>query len=108
VDEVKPKEAKHFIRFVKGGGYVKFRVSPGAKATTVKGLYKEESVRPSVAAPPAQGKADAEGKDYLAMPLEVPRSGVAVAKGTRSRDKLALIRGFSPKAVREELVSPIH
>ena len=83
---------------------MKLRVSPGAKNTRVKGLYGEGVVRLSVAAPPAEGKANAEIERFLSALLGVPRSGVAVVKGATSRDKLILVRGAESGAVRDGLV----
>ena len=94
--------AEDFVRSAKGGTYVKLRVSPGAKSTTVKGLYGE-ALRLSIAAPPAGGKANKEIEHYLAALIGVPRSDVAVVKGTSSRDKLAFVRGTKTEAVREGL-----
>ncbi len=84
---------------------MKLRVSPGAKSTSLKGLYGENTLRLSVAAPPAEGRANREAERYLATLIGVKRSRVAVVKGASSRDKLAFVRGANPEAVREGLVS---
>jgi uncharacterized protein (TIGR00251 family) len=97
-------ESGDFVRPTKAGVYVKLRVSPGAKNTEVKGLYGKEALKLSVAAPPTEGKANAEIERYLSSLLGVPRSGVAVVKGASSRDKLVLVRGAEAGAVREGLV----
>ena len=95
--------AEDFVWPAKGGAYVRLRVSPGAKSTAVKGLYREEVVRLSIAAPPAGGRANREIERYLATLIGVPRSDVAVVKGTSSRDKLAFVRGAETETVREGL-----
>ena len=59
-------DAGDFVRPVEGGVYVKLRVSPGAKSTAVKGVYGESAIKLSVAAPPVEGKANAEVERYLA------------------------------------------
>jgi uncharacterized protein len=79
------------------------RVSPGAKSTRIKGLYGEGSLRLSVAALPAEGRANAEIERYLARLLEVSRSGVVVVKGTQSRDKLVFVRDFVADELRARL-----
>ncbi|MBD0356024.1 MAG: DUF167 domain-containing protein [Rubrobacter sp.] len=73
---------------------MKLRVSPGAKSTGIKGLYGEGAVRISVAAPPVEGRANAEIERYLARLLGLSRSGVRVVKGAQSRDKLVVVRGL--------------
>jgi len=97
--------AEGFVRPAESGVYLKLRVSPGAKSTAVKGLYGEGILRLSVAAPPADGRANREVERYLAALIGVERSRVAVVKGASSRDKLAFVRGANPEAVREGLVS---
>ena len=82
---------------------MKLRVSPGAKSTEIKGLYGEGALRLSVAAPPVEGRANAEVVRYLARLLGAPRSRVAVVKGASSRDKLVLVRGAKPEDAREGL-----
>ncbi len=82
---------------------MKLRVSPGAKSTRFKGLYGERAVRLSVAAPPIEGRANAEIERYLAQLLGVSRSGVVVAKGAQSRDKLVFVRGLGADELRVRL-----
>ncbi|MDQ3737471.1 MAG: DUF167 domain-containing protein [Actinomycetota bacterium] len=48
----------------------------------------------SVAAPPVEGRANAEIERYLARLLGLSRSGVRVVKGAQSRDKLVVVRGL--------------
>jgi uncharacterized protein len=94
-------KVEDFVKPTKGGVYVNLKVSPGAKSTEIKGLYREGAIRLSVVAPPTEGKANAEVERYLAHLFSVPRSDVAVVKGASSRDKLAFVRGAEAGAVRE-------
>ncbi|CAA9450060.1 MAG: hypothetical protein AVDCRST_MAG80-2180 [uncultured Rubrobacteraceae bacterium] len=95
--------AEDFVRPVEGGVYVKLRVSPGAKSTAVKGLYGEGAIRLSVAAPPVEGKANAEVERYLARLCGLSRSEVTVVKGASSRDKLIFVSGIGPDEIRTRL-----
>jgi uncharacterized protein YggU (UPF0235/DUF167 family) len=80
------------------------RVSPGAKSTAAKGLYGDEALKLSVAAPPADGKANAAVERYLPTLIGVKRSRVTIVKGTSSRDKLVFVRGARAGTVRKGLV----
>jgi len=100
--------AADFVLPAEGGTYVRFRVSPGAKSTAIKGLYGEGAVRLSVAAPPVDGKANAEVERYLARLFRTSHSEVVVVKGASSRDKLVFVRGAEPEAVRESLIGLVH
>ena len=51
--------------------------------------------RIAVAAPPLEGRANAELTLYLASVLDVPRSAVEIASGEHSRNKRVLVRGRS-------------
>ena len=82
-----------FVRFAKGGAVVRRRVSPGAKKTSLKGLYGEDTVKLSIVAPPVDGKANSEAERFLAGLLEVPPSDVVVVHGASSRDKSLLVSG---------------
>lgn len=62
------------------------RVQPASSVTTVVGeLGAELKIR--LAAPPVDGKANAELVRYLAKQLGVPRSAVGVVRGQASRSK---------------------
>ncbi len=95
--------AGDFVRPAEGGVYVKLRVSPGAKSTAVKGLYGENAIKLSVAAPPVEGKANAEVERYLARIFGAPGSGITVVKGASSRDKLVFVSGCGPDEIRARL-----
>ena len=97
-----------FVRLAEGGVYVKLRVSPGAKSTAIKGLYGESAIKLSVAAPPVEGKANAEIERYLSRLFEVPGSGITVVKGASSQDKLIFVSGCGPEEVRTLLNSLIR
>ena len=84
---------------------MKLRVSPGAKSTQIKGFYGERALRISIAAPPVNGRANAEIEWCLANLLGVRRSEeVAVVAGASSWDKLVFVRRVEPDVVRKGLV----
>jgi len=76
----------------KDGVLLNLRVSPGAKRTSIEGLYGENAIRLKVAAPPVDGKANAEAERFLAKLLGVPRSDVTVVRGASNKDKTILVR----------------
>jgi uncharacterized protein (TIGR00251 family) len=92
-----------FVRPAEDGVYVKLRASPGAKSTAVKGLYEESAIKLSVAAPPVEGKANAEVERYLARIFGAPVSGITVVKGASSRDKLVFVSGCGSDEIRTRL-----
>ena len=86
--------SKGFLTPTKDGTLLNLRVSPGAKRTSIEGPYGEGALKLRVAAPPADGKANAEVERFLAKLLGVPRSDVAVIRGASSRDKAILARSL--------------
>ncbi len=99
--------AEDFVRAAKDGAYLKLRVSPGAKSTGIKGLYGEGALKLSVAAPPTDGRANAEVERFLAGLLGLPKGDVSVVKGASSRDKLVFVSGAKPETVLESKLSAI-
>ncbi len=91
---------KGFITPARDGILLNLRVSPGAKRTSIEGPYGENALKLKVAAPPVDGKANAEVESFLAQSLGVPRSDVAVIRGTSSRDKVVLVRGVDASTLR--------
>ncbi len=89
----------------RGGVLIKLRVSPGAKRSSIEGAYGEEALKLRVAAPPVEGKANAEAERFLAKVLGRPRSQVIVVRGASGRDKTVLVHGAAAEEVRGILSS---
>ncbi|HYR01534.1 MAG TPA: DUF167 domain-containing protein [Casimicrobiaceae bacterium] len=80
-----------------GGALVlALHVQPGAKRTEAAGAHGEgpqARLRIRLAAPPVEGKANAELLRFLAAAFGVPRSRVTLVRGERSPDKTVRIDG---------------
>lgn len=74
------------------------RVTPGAKHNAVFAL-KEGVWHIKIAAPPVEGKANAELVEYLSRILGVRKGNLSVLKGQTSRNKLVSVTGLDPKEV---------
>ncbi len=92
-----------FVKSSKDGALLRLRVSPRSKRSSVSGLYGEVAVRLSVAAPPMDGKANAEVEKFLSKILDVPKGDVCVIGGASGRDKTVLVRGARAEQVRTRL-----
>jgi uncharacterized protein len=95
--------SKSFVVSARDGAILNLRVSPGARQTSIEGAYGEDALRLRVAAPPVEGKANAEAERYVAELLGVATSDVSVVRGASSRNKTILVRGATPEEVRERL-----
>jgi len=84
--------SRGFITPTEDGILINLRVSPGAKRTSIEGPYGESAIRLRVAAPPTDGKANAEVECFLAEILGTPRSDIKLVRGTSSKDKVVLVR----------------
>ncbi len=98
--------SKGFFTPTKDGILLNLRVSPGARRTSIEGPYGEAALKLKVAAPPVEGKANAEAERFLAQSLGVSRSDVAVIRGASSRDKVILVRGAEADTLRDLLNRP--
>ncbi len=95
--------SKDFLTPTEDGTLLNLRVSPGAKRTSIEGPYGGRALRLRIAAPPVDGKANAEVERFLAKLLGVPRSDVAVIRGASSKDKVILVRGLKEAETRKAL-----
>lgn len=84
---------KAALRSSDDGVLVSLRVSPGARRNAIEGKYGEEAIKLKVAAPPVDGKANAEAEAFLAKLLDLRKSDVEVVCGESGRDKKVLVRG---------------
>ena len=87
------------------GVLLNLRVSPGARRTAVEGPYGEDALKLRVAAPPVDGKANAEVERFLAGLVGARRSDVTLVRGASGRDKVALVKSVGEARVREALSS---
>jgi uncharacterized protein (TIGR00251 family) len=97
--------SKGFLAATKDGTLLTLRASPGAKRTSIEGLYGQGALKLRVAAPPVDGKANAEVERFLARLLGVPRSDVVLIQGSSSRDKVVLVRGLDQRETHNALLT---
>ena len=97
--------SKRFVSTAREGTLLNLHVSPGAKSTSVEGLYGEGAIKLKVAAPPVGGKANAEVERFLSKILGVPRSDVKIIRGASSRDKTVLVSGATQAETHEALAA---
>jgi len=84
------------------GTLVRLRVVAGARRTEVTGVAGQ-ALRFRVAAPPAQGRANAAILAHLAGLLGLRARDLEITAGRRGRVKLVLVRGLPPERVRSRL-----
>jgi uncharacterized protein len=95
--------SKGFVTRTRDGAKIQLRVSPGARSTSIAGTYGEDAIKLRVAAPPVEGRANAEAERYVAQLLGVTASDVCVVRGASGRNKAVLVRGVEAEEVREIL-----
>lgn len=91
--------AKEFVRSSGEGVLLTLRVSPGAKKSSVEGAYGDHAIKLKIAAPPVDGKANAETERFLAKLLGLSNSEVSVLRGSSGKDKVVLVKGLKPVEV---------
>ncbi len=75
-------------------------VQPNAARTAIVGRHGD-ALKVKLAAPPADGKANACLMEYLAILLDVPRADVTLIAGAASRRKLVRVTGAAVSALEE-------
>ena len=74
------------------------RVKPGARKNALVS-FDSESIVVRVAAPPVEGKANAELVSFLSGILGVPKSSVSIIRGHAARTKHVGVEGLSLEVV---------
>jgi len=86
------------LRAVQGGVILAVRAQPGAKRTTIVGLYGEgatSQLKIAVQAPPIEGRANEALIKFLAEQLKIGKNSVELISGELSRSKVFLLRGVT-------------
>ena len=83
------------------GALVRLRVSPNAKSTGLLGTHGESALKLRVAAPPVDGRANAEVESLVARVTGAAPSRVRVVRGLSGRDKTVFVDGVGAERVRE-------
>jgi len=78
------------------------KVQPRAKKNAIRGEIGD-ALKVALAAPPVDGKANAECVEFFSELLRVPHSAVMIAAGETSRNKVIRVVGISAALVRERL-----
>ena len=88
------------LRVANGGVTLAVRAQPGAKKTSILGVYGEGAtaqLKIAVQAQPIGGRANLALIDFLAEHFGVSKRSVALVSGELSRSKVFLIRGLALK-----------
>jgi uncharacterized protein (TIGR00251 family) len=94
-----------YITPTEDGILINLRVSPGARRTTIEGPFGEDADGLRAAAPPVDGKANAEIERFPADLLGTAPAEVSLPRGTSSRDKVVRVRGLGERKI---LSSHLH
>jgi uncharacterized protein (TIGR00251 family) len=87
------------------GALVRLRVSPNAKTNTLQGPHGDAALKLRVAAPPVDGRANAEVERFVAERTGAAPSRVRVVRGLSGRDRTFFVDGVGAERVREVLRS---
>jgi uncharacterized protein len=79
------------------------KISANAKKTRIVGL-ENEILKIKVAAPPVDGKANAELIEFLSDRLDVPKSRISIVQGEFSQKKRLQIEGLNKEDLLIRLV----
>jgi len=83
----------------KSGAALTLRVTPRARKTEFAGVLEDGILRVRVAAPPVEGKANAELLAFLAKVLGVRKSRIEIVVGQRGLDKIVSVLDLSADEV---------
>jgi len=87
----------------KSGAALTLRVTPRARKTGFAGVLEDGILRVRVAAPPVEGKANAELLVFLAKVLGVRKSRMEIVAGQRGLDKIVSVLDLSAEDVQTRI-----
>ena len=85
-----------------GGVSFAVKVQPRARKNAVTGELGD-ALKLALTAPPIEGRANAACIEFFANLLDVPRSSVTIASGTKNRRKVIRVAGLSADEVSRRL-----
>jgi hypothetical protein len=86
------------LREAVGGVTLAVRAQPGAKRTSITGIYGESSavqLKVAVQSPPVEGRANEVLIAFLAELFGTPKSAVELVSGGMSRSKVLMLHGVT-------------
>ena len=93
-----------FARAHANGTLLNVRAQPGARRSEITGVHGD-ALKIKIAAPPEDGKANAELCEFLARTLGVAKNSVSVISGNSSRSKKVLIESIDPDLLTSKLLA---
>jgi len=87
----------------KSGAALTLRVTPRARKTEFAGVLEDGILRVRVAAPPVEGKANAELLNFLARVLGVRKNRIEIIAGQRGLDKIVSVLDLSAEEVQTRI-----
>ena len=93
-----------WIRPQKDGVILAIKVQPRASRSEIGGVLGQE-LKIRITAPPVDSAANEALIEFLAERLDCPKGSVTLLRGSTSRSKTILVRGMTPIAIEEHLVS---
>jgi len=100
-----PTAAAAWCREEVGAVVLSLHVQPGAKRTGVAGIHGD-ALKIRLAAPPVDGKANAELLRFLAAAFGVPLRNVTLVRGEASRQKTVRVMAPSRRPDRDWMAAP--
>ncbi|MFP5212428.1 MAG: DUF167 domain-containing protein [Acidobacteriota bacterium] len=85
-----------FLRENSEGTLIDIYVQPRASKSELAGVH-EGVLKVRLTAPPVEGEANKECGKFFAKLFGVPKSGVEIVSGQKSRHKTVLVRGIAPQ-----------
>lgn len=87
----------------KGGAFAELWIQPGASRTLVAGMQSGR-LKIAVAAPPVDGKANAELLKFLKKALHLPAGSLSLVSGETGRRKRLHAEGILPEELLKKLL----
>ena len=73
------------------------KVIPRAKKNEISQVMADGTIKIKLTAPPVEGKANKALIKFLSRSLQIPTQDIEIISGSKSRNKVVLLKGFDEK-----------
>ena len=99
------RKRKYELHDGKTGAAIAVRITPRTAKNEIFAIMDDGTIKLKVAAPPVEGKANADLIAYLAKVLSVSESQIEVVAGQKGRNKLVSIINLNVDEVNERILA---
>lgn len=103
-----PKRQRKFrLHDGKRGAALAVRITPRSSRNEIVGVLHDGTVKIHIAAPPAEGRANAALIEFLSDVLDIAKSRIEIVAGATGRDKLVSVLDVDAETLHKKIIAQL-